>query len=186
MKSEIQKAHDKFDQFEEQSTQLTDKFMGRVLKTSEEYSRKGSSILFGIIGGALSIPLGLTLAEYTFMHFAAISGPLFAIGIASGVLISRGKRWFRLEKQIEQSRMTANQRLGHADEILLRIEKLPKNAPPQVKNELWGNYTKLITMIDFNDRHLLAHDTSTKQQNLLTEGQTNNTESSKGSPTSGQ
>ena len=163
MKPAETKAHEKFDQFDRNSAKAIDKLMKRTLKTSEEYSRKESTILFGIIGGSFSIPASLIIANYTALSFLVISSPLFAIGIAGGILISRGIKRLRLEKYYANRRFELEKRLDEnrliGEEIIERISFLQKKKAPQhIIERLWEKYDSLV-----NSNQLMLPETIEKK-----------------------
>lgn len=114
----------------------TEKVLDRLSLTSDRLSAKSSSALFGTLGG-----LGGLSAAYLICAISTASLPvtgvlLASLGIAVGVAAYRGPRWFSLERRIGENRVAVN-------EILDRIKKLPKNAPKEVRDDLWDTYRSL-------------------------------------------
>lgn len=114
----------------------TTDLLRRLSDSSEKLGRKNSSTLFGTLGGLLGASAGTALAYATGFSLIALSTPLTGVGIVAGILIYRGPRRIRLEKRIAENRIAC-------DEILSRIKSLPKNAPEEVRHELWNTYRQL-------------------------------------------
>ncbi len=136
-------AHRRLDEFDKDSKNIIDKIVARA----KEFSKYKTQVLFGILGGAVSIPLSLIIAEISFLSFAAISSPFLAIGTVAGIYLSRGKRQLAIEKKIDERFMILDGYVKEyklaASTILEQINNLPPNTPPDIIDELWNTYREL-------------------------------------------
>jgi hypothetical protein len=111
--------------------------LNSITKTSEGISERTSEVLFGSLGGLLGFSAGYVLSLVIPAILLAVAAPVTsAIGVLTAVLVARGPRRFRLEKVIRTNRIAA-------DEILNRIQSLPRNTPSEVKARLWDAYNAL-------------------------------------------
>lgn len=134
----------------------------RLSNTSEKLGRKNSSTLFGTFGGLLGAGVGTALSYATGISLLALSTSLTGLGIVAAILIYRGPRRIILEKEIAENRIAC-------DEILSRIKNLPRNAPEEVKQELWNTYRQLNSVYQQQTRVLLLPRKSETDALLLPE-----------------
>lgn len=172
----IDEANNRLDEFEKKSSKLTEK----IINGAKEISKLDSKVIFGIIGGALSIPLSSLIALAPIFSFPVISGPVMLIGISCGVIVARGLRFFKNERIITQRNQSLKGDLEAnrivVDEVLERIKSLPSDAPPEAKQVLWENFIKLnssesmipvLKPIDSGDKqkYLTSGNKSNEQEN---------------------
>jgi hypothetical protein len=70
----------------------------------------------------------------------AVLGPVCSgLGIVVAILLNRGGSRLQFERKLEENRIAA-------EEIMSRIKALPRNAPPDVRDELWSTYRTLNSM----------------------------------------
>lgn len=127
--------------------------------SSEKLSTKNTSTLFGLLGGLIGTVFGILLdlklgASIPIAHFVIYS-VLTALGTTLGTICYRGIRRMRLEKCMEENKLVY-------DEFLNKIKMLPKNAPDNVRNELWTSLINLQRSQEVQIEKLLG---SSKKEN---------------------
>jgi hypothetical protein len=120
----------------EDVAQQTTKLLERVTSSSEKLGRQNSTTLVGSLGGIIGAITAVGTAHVAGISILMIGAPLSALGILGGILVCRGTRRIKLERRIAENRMAA-------DELLDRIKALPKNAPDEVRENLWRAYGAL-------------------------------------------
>jgi hypothetical protein len=155
----------------DQVAKQTEDFLSRLASASEKLSKKDSSALFGTAGGLLGVLVGLAISPFIGISFLALSTPLTGLGVLGGILAHRGRRRVRLEKRIAENSLAAN-------EILDRIKNLPRNAPEEVRADLWQTYRLLNKGYESQSAVLLAPKESASQGLLLLERSQSSTQAS--------
>ena len=120
----------------EATTRQAAKALTELSRTASRLSTQNTSTLCGVAGGfiGMSVAYGLSLTFPISLPVAAFL--LCGVGVSGGVLAYRGSRGVDIEKRLDLNRMAV-------DEVLDRIKKLPKDAPPEVRKQLWDTYQSL-------------------------------------------
>jgi len=126
-----------------EASEGTSKFLSSMAANAERLSKKTTATLFGTFGGLIGMLLAYIINLFVPGSLAVLLALLSSIGVVTGLLAHRGKRRIALERKIEENRIAA-------DEILARIRQLPRNAPADVRNDLWTAYRSLTS--GFNEQ----------------------------------
>lgn len=106
---------------------------------AERYSRAPSTFLAAVVGGVVGTAGGITLSTVA-GGLLIVTGPLgLALGAALGVLGFRGRNYWRLERATQKTK-------GATDLLKAEIAALPRDAPPEVRKELYDQYKSLVTI----------------------------------------
>jgi hypothetical protein len=117
------------------------RIISTVVSGSKSIASQPSAVVSGVLGG-----FGGLSAAYLITSFvAALSFPIFGplltgLGIAAGVLTFRGSTALGVENEAAQRQIAHEENDRIAKTILIRIQKLPRSAPPQIRAELWNDY----------------------------------------------
>lgn len=122
------------------SAEATDLF-DRLANTAHRATDRTSEVLVGVSGAAVCLLIAYGVSVAFLPVSFALSGPIAAcIGLPVSILAWRGRRRFRLERDIRENRLAA-------DEIMDRIRLLPKTAPPQLREALWSQYYSITAAL---------------------------------------
>lgn len=113
--------------------------LSELIRVASKASVQSSSTLIGICGGFVGIAAAYALTFVAPVPFAVLSPICSGFGIAFAILLNRGGSRLQFERKLEENRIAA-------DEIMDRIKALPRNAPKDVRDELWSTYRTLNSM----------------------------------------
>jgi hypothetical protein len=128
--------HDKSVQSLAATTKQVTKALSELSRSASRLSSQSTSTLCGVAGGfiGMSAAYGLSLAFPISLPIVAFL--LAGVGVSGGVLTYRLNRGVDVEVRLDINRLAV-------DEVLDRIKKLPKDAPPEVRKQLWETYQAL-------------------------------------------
>jgi hypothetical protein len=118
--------------------------MKRIFHAGEGSDEPSSEGLIAALGGVLGV---LGAFEFWPADFA-ITGPLGgALGILAGIFFRRGPRRLLLEWRV-QNRAFEDAAIARQAAIFLdQLERLPEDAPYEVREELWAAYRNVLREI---------------------------------------
>jgi hypothetical protein len=119
----------------------TDRLVKTLTRTAEALEKTSTSVLYAVTGGCLGTLASIAIVHYVAVSMFLISPPVTGLGLAGGLLFSRGFRRPRIESRIAEARLFEK-------DILDRVKNLPRNAPQEVRDELWTSYRKINTAIE--------------------------------------
>lgn len=124
--------------------------------TARRYAKERSSVLAGIIGGALGSIGGIGISTVSVGAFtvggAVLTGPIgLAVGAALAVLSWRGTAYLKLERAKERLELAVGT-------IKAEIQSLPPDAPKETRDRLWDGYNELMTDFILLSRRLQVVD----------------------------
>jgi hypothetical protein len=130
----------------------TAELFDRLANVAERATDRTSEVLVGVAGGALFLLLTYGVSVAVSAVSFALSGPIAAcIGLPIGILLWRGGRRFRIEREATESRLQIEGEIARnrlkADEVLKRLKLLPKDAPQQLKDALYLEYLALAASL---------------------------------------
>lgn len=116
-----------------------------VVSGSKSIAAQNSTVVSGVFGGFS----GLTMAYLVTSFVATLSFPIFGplltgLGIAAGVLAFRRSATMSVETDAAKRQIAHDENEQIAKTILLRIQKLPRTAPPHIRDGLWDDY-RIVT-----------------------------------------
>lgn len=118
------------------TTKQASRALTELSRSASRLSTQNTSTLFGVAGGFLGMSIAYALSLSFPVSLPVVAFLLAGVGVSGGVLAYRGSRGVDVEKKLDLNRMAV-------DEILDRIKKLPKDAPPEVRKQLWITYQSL-------------------------------------------
>jgi hypothetical protein len=106
-------------------------------EVAEKYSRSPSTFLAAVLGGAIGSAGGIALGTLG-GGLLIVTGPIgLAMGAAIAVLTFRGRNYWRIEKATQKAK-------GAVDFVRAQIDALPSDAPQEVRERLYAQYTRLM------------------------------------------
>lgn len=118
------------------TTKESSRTLSELIRAASKASAQSTSTLVGVVGGlfGMAVAYGLTFVAPISLP---VVGPICSgLGIVIGILLNRGTSRIEFEKKLEQNRIAEA-------EIMGRINALPRNAPQDVRDELWSTYKML-------------------------------------------
>lgn len=125
------------DQAAQQGEDLASSLSGDLERVAQGSASASSQKLFGVLGAGIGAASAVGLTVATGISVVLTTPILIAIGGAAGVLLWRGRKGLRFEKEMHY-RGTI---LGT---IVDEINRLPKNAPKAVREGLWAEYQAIV------------------------------------------
>jgi hypothetical protein len=111
-----------------------------VVSGSKSIAAQNSTVVAGVFGGFCGLSGAYLITSFVATLSFPILGPLFTgLGIAAGVLFFRRAN-LGAESDAARGQIALDENERIAKVILARIQKLPKNAPVEVRQELWTQY----------------------------------------------
>ncbi len=123
--------------------------LASIIRSSNTASKQSSSTLIGTLGGFIGMGVSYALTLIAPISLPVVSVFLTGLGIIIALLVHRGPRRLNFEMRLEENRILT-------EEILSRIKNLPRNAPQEVKDELWHTYQTLNSMLGNQSKDHLA------------------------------
>jgi len=142
------------------TTKECSRTLGELIWVSSKASAQSTSTLMGVAGGfaGMAVAYGLSLIAPVSL---AIAAPVFTgFGIVIAIIINRGDSRNDFERKLEQNRIAS-------EEILRRINSLPRNVPQGTLDELWNTYNILNSIRSFPAQNNVAVPPPTAQNPIL-------------------
>jgi len=112
-----------------------------VVSGSKSVSAQNSTVVAGVFGGFSGLSSAYLVTAFVAPLSFTILGPLLTgLGIAAGVLAFRRSATMGAETEAAQRQIAVDENEHIAKTILVRLQKLPRSAPPQIREELWNDY----------------------------------------------
>jgi hypothetical protein len=123
--------------------------LDKIVATSDHVSSRSSSSLFGALGALIGVSVAYLLSALVpTVSFVELGPMLGGAGLLSPMLVFRGRKLMQLERQTEEQKMLLQRNRMVWDDYLERMRKLPKDVPPEVKNELWRRIIHIDQSMD--------------------------------------
>ena len=125
------------------TTKQASNALTELSRSASRLSSQNTSTLYGVAGGFVGMSIAYGVSIVLPLSLPIVAFLLAGLGVCGGVLTYRRGRGVDIEKRLDLNRMAA-------DEVLDRIRKLPRDAPPEVRKQLWDTYQSLNTVSQLN------------------------------------
>lgn len=122
------------------TTKESSRTLGELNRAASKASAQSSSTLVGVVGGLVGMAAAYGLTFVAPVSLVVVGPICTSLGIVVAILLNRGRSRLDFEMNLEENRIAA-------EEIMGRIRALPRNAPQDVRDELWATYKTLNSML---------------------------------------